>query len=55
MIEFLDCIAFVALLGTAIGILFIIMWGIFELINFLTKGKLIDLILKSFPEEESDE
>ena len=51
MIEFLDCIAFAALLGVAIGILYIIMWGIFELINFLTKGKLIDLILKSFPEE----
>ena len=51
MIEFLDCIAFVALLGTATGILFIIMWGIFKLINFLTKGKLRDVILKSFPEE----
>lgn len=53
MIEFLDCIAFVALLGVAIGVLFIIMWGIFELINFLTKGRLIDLILKSFPEENN--
>lgn len=54
MMEFIDHMAFVCLTGAAIGFAFLIMAGIFELIDCLTKGKFKDAIVNFF-EEESDE
>lgn len=54
MMEFIDHMAFVCLIGAAIGFAFLIMAGIFELIDYLTKGKFKDVIVNFF-EEESDE
>lgn len=54
MMEFIDHMAFVGLTGAAIGFAFLIMAGIFELIDYLTKGKFKDAIVNFF-EEESDE
>lgn len=53
MMEFIDHMAFVCLTGAAIGFVFLIMAGIFELIDYLTKGKFKDAIVNFF-EEESD-
>lgn len=52
--EFIDYMVFVCLTGAAIGFVFLIMVGIFELIDYLTKGKFKDAIVNFF-EEESDE
>lgn len=54
MMEFLDSMTFVCLTGAVIGFAFLIMIGIFELIDYLTKGKFKDAIVNFF-EEESDE
>lgn len=54
MIEFIDHMAFVCLTGAAIGFAFLIMAGIFELIDYFTKGKFKDAIVNFF-EEKSDE
>ena len=54
MMEFIDHIAFVYLAGAAIGFTFLIIVGIFELIDYLTKDKFKDAIVNFF-EEESDE
>ena len=54
MMEFIDHMAFVCLTGAAIGFVFLIMAGIFELIDYLSKGRFKDAIVNFF-EEESDE
>lgn len=54
MMEFLDSITFVCLTGAVIGFTFLIMIGIFELIDYLSKGRFKDALVKFF-KEESDE
>lgn len=54
MMEFLDHMAFVCLVGATIGFSFLIMAGVFELIDYLSKGKFKDTLINLF-EEESDE
>lgn len=51
--EFLDYVIFVCFAGAAMGLVFLAAEGLFELINYLTKGKLKDYIVNFF--EESDE
>lgn len=54
MMDFLDHMAFVCFAGAAIGFLFLIMGGIFELIDYPSKGRFKDSIVNFFS-EESDE
>lgn len=54
MMDFLDHMAFVCLVGAIIGFTFLIIGGIFKLIDYLTKGKFSDSIVNFFS-EESDE
>lgn len=50
MTEFLDHMMFVCLAGAAIGLVFLIMGGIFELIEFLSKGKFSTWLINLFQE-----
>lgn len=50
--DFIDHMAFVCFAGTAIGFLFLIIGGIFELINYLSKGKFENWIVNFFSEAE---
>lgn len=54
MMEFIDNIAFVCLIVAVIGFVFLTMVGIFEFINYLSKGKFKNAVAHFF-EEESDE
>ena len=54
MMDFIDHMAFVCFAGAAIGFVFLMFGGIFELIDYLTKGKFKDSIVNFFS-EESDE
>lgn len=50
MTEFLDHMMFVCFAGAAIGLIFLIMGGIFELIDYLSKGKFKESIISFFEE-----
>lgn len=50
MIDFIYHMAFVCLSGAAIGIFFLTIAGICKLINFLTKGKLEDILVNLIDE-----
>lgn len=50
MTEFLDHMMFVCFAGAAIGLVFLIMGGIFELIEFLSKGKFSTWLINLFQE-----
>lgn len=52
--DFLDHMTFVCFAGALIGFIFLIVGGIFEFINYLTKGKFKTAIVNFFS-EESDE
>lgn len=52
--EFIDYMVLVCLTVAAIGFVFLIMVGIFELIDYLTKGKFKDAIVNFFEEESSE-
>lgn len=54
MMEFLDYMALVCLSLVVLGFAFLIMAGIFELVNYLSKGRFKDALVNFF-EEESDE
>lgn len=54
MMDFIDHMMFVCFSGAAIGFIFLIIGGIFELIDYLTKGKFKNSIVNFFS-EESDE
>lgn len=51
MMDFLDHMAFACLSGAAISFVFLIMGGIFELIDYLTKGRFKDAIANFFLKE----
>jgi hypothetical protein len=50
MDTFLDHMIFVCFSGAAIGFMFILLEGIFKVINYLTKGKFEDWVLNLFEE-----
>lgn len=50
MTEFLDHMMFVCFAGAAIGLIFLIMGGIFELIEFLSKGRFSTWVVNLFKE-----
>lgn len=52
MMDFIDHMAFVCLSGAAIGMLFLIAAGICKFINFLTKGKLEEILVNLFSGDE---
>lgn len=52
MTDFLEHMAFVCFAGAAIGICFMIVAGIFNLIDYLTKGKFSDMLLNFFDGED---
>lgn len=54
MTEFIDHMAFVCLAGAAIGFAFLIAAGIFEFIDYLSKGKFKDTIVNFFKEESGE-
>lgn len=51
MMEVLDCFAFTCLAGAAIGFIFLVLGGIFELIDYLTEGRFKNCIVNFFLEE----
>ena len=54
MMEFLDYMALVCLSWAVMGFAFLIMAGIFELVDYLSKGRSKDALVNFF-EEEIDE
>lgn len=50
MEEFLDHVMFVCFTGAEVGLIFLIMGGLFELINYLSKGKFYNWIVNLFKE-----
>lgn len=48
--DFIDHMMFVCLSGAVIGLIFLIMGGIFELIEFLSKGSFSAWIVNLFKE-----
>lgn len=54
MMEFIDHMAFVCLTGAAIGFAFLILVGILETIDYLSKGKFKDAIVNFFKEESGE-
>ena len=50
MMDFIDHMTFVCLSGAAIGFIFLLIGGVFELINFLSKGKFSTWIINLFKE-----
>lgn len=48
--DFIDHMMFVCLSGAVIGLIFLVMGGIFELIEFLSKGRLPTWIVNLFKE-----
>lgn len=54
MMDFVDHMMFVCFAGAAISFIFLVIGGIFEAIDYFTKGKFSDSIVNFFS-EESDE
>ena len=50
MIDFIDHMIFVCFTGAAIGIALVTIGGLFELINYLAKGKFQNWIVNLFSE-----
>lgn len=52
MTDFLEHMAFVCFAGAAIGICFMIIAGVLNLIDYLTKGKFSDMLMNFFDEKD---